>query len=177
MQVRLGAARQERCDEKESGLGESRTRPTGSRRHGRLETCATGKARRRGAEVGMPPVSVGGQREIETNRRNIITKIVAVLFVISLSHMLNDTIQALLPSIYPLLQRSFAQPGWITFTFQYTASLFQPLVGLITDKKPMPHSLAAGMGLTMAGLLALAFPRHWGPLMGARLETALAANE
>ena len=89
------------------------------------------------------------------------TTVMAVLFAISFSHCLNDTIQALLPSIYPMLSNSFhlnyAQLGWITFTFQCTASLFQPLVGLVTDKRPMPHSLAAGMGLTMAGLLALAF--------------------
>jgi len=89
------------------------------------------------------------------------TTVMAVLFAISFSHCLNDTIQALLPSIYPMLSDSFhlnyAQLGWITFTFQCTASLFQPLVGFVTDKRPMPHSLAAGMGLTMAGLLALAF--------------------
>jgi FSR family fosmidomycin resistance protein-like MFS transporter len=89
------------------------------------------------------------------------TTVMAVLFAISFSHCLNDTIQALLPSIYPMLSHSFhlnyAQLGWITFTFQCTASLFQPLVGFVTDKRPMPHSLAAGMGLTMAGLLALAF--------------------
>jgi FSR family fosmidomycin resistance protein-like MFS transporter len=89
------------------------------------------------------------------------TTVMAMLFAISFAHCLNDTIQALLPSIYPMLGNSFhlnyAQLGWITFTFQCTASLFQPLVGFVTDKKPMPHSLAAGMGLTMAGLLALAF--------------------
>ena len=89
------------------------------------------------------------------------TTVMAVLFAISFSHCLNDTIQALLPSIYPMLSNSFhlnyAQLGWITFTFQCTASLFQPLVGFVTNKKPMPHSLAAGMGLTMAGLVALAF--------------------
>ena len=87
--------------------------------------------------------------------------VMTVLFIISFSHMLNDTIQALLPSIYPMLRDSFnlsfAQLGWITFTFQCTASLFQPLVGLVTDKKPMPHSLAAGMSLTFVGLLVLAF--------------------
>lgn len=91
--------------------------------------------------------------------------VMAVLFAISFSHMLNDTIQALLPSIYPMLRDSFhlnfAQLGWITFTFQCTASLFQPLVGMVTDKKPMPHSLAAGMGLTFAGLLALAFANSY----------------
>ncbi len=89
----------------------------------------------------------------------------AVLFAISFSHCLNDTIQALLPSIYPMLRDSFhlnfAQLGWITFTFQCTASLFQPLVGFVTDKKPMPHSLAVGMSLTLVGLLALAFANSY----------------
>jgi MFS transporter, FSR family, fosmidomycin resistance protein len=87
--------------------------------------------------------------------------IMAVLFAISFSHLLNDTIQALLPSIYPMLRDSFnlnfAQLGWITFTFQCTASLFQPLVGMVTDKKSMPHSLSVGMSLTLVGLLVLAF--------------------
>jgi MFS transporter, FSR family, fosmidomycin resistance protein len=101
------------------------------------------------------------QEPIEENRPLGHSTVLAVLLAISLSHMLNDTIQSLLPSIYPMLQKSFAlsfaQLGWITFTFQCTASLFQPLVGFVTDKKPMPHSLAAGMGLTLAGLLGLAF--------------------
>ncbi len=83
--------------------------------------------------------------------------VMTVLFVISFSHMLNDTIQALLPSIYPMLRDSFhlsfGQLGWITFTFQCTASLFQPLVGMVTDKRPMPHSLAVGMGLTLVACL------------------------
>src|SRR5580658_7254950 len=83
----------------------------------------------------------------------------AVLFAISFSHMLNDTIQALIPSLYPLikgtLRLSYAQLGLITFTFQCTASLLQPLVGLATDKRSVPYSLAMGMGLTLAGLVLL----------------------
>jgi FSR family fosmidomycin resistance protein-like MFS transporter len=86
--------------------------------------------------------------------------VLAVLFAISFSHLLNDTIQAVIPSIYPLLKDSFhltfGQLGWITFTFQCTASLFQPIVGWATDKRPLPHSLACGMGLTLVGLLSLA---------------------
>ena len=86
--------------------------------------------------------------------------VLAVLFAISFSHLVNDTIQALIPSIYPMLKDSFrlsfAQLGWITFTFQCTASILQPIVGWVTDKKPLPHSLAAGMGLTLIGLLGLA---------------------
>lgn len=83
----------------------------------------------------------------------------ALLFAISFSHMLNDTIQALLPAIYPVLKESyglsFTQLGLITLTFQVTASLLQPLVGYITDKKPMPYALPVGMGMTMIGLVAL----------------------
>lgn len=83
----------------------------------------------------------------------------ALLFAISFSHMLNDTIQALLPAIYPVLKEtyglSFAQLGFITLTFQVTASLLQPLVGYVTDKRPLPYSLPVGMGMTLTGLLAL----------------------
>lgn len=86
--------------------------------------------------------------------------VVAVLLAISFSHLVNDTIQALIPSLYPMFKSafrlSFAQLGWITFTFQCTASILQPVVGWITDRRPMPHSLAVGMGLTLIGVLALA---------------------
>lgn len=85
----------------------------------------------------------------------------AVLFAISFSHLLNDTIQALLPSIYPMLKDNyrltFTQLGLITFTFQVTASLLQPLVGYLTDKRSMPFSLPVGMGLTLVGLVLLSF--------------------
>ncbi len=93
------------------------------------------------------------------------TTVLPVLFAISFSHLLNDTIQALIPSLYPILKDSFqlnyGKLGWITFVFQCTASLFQPLVGWITDKKHMPGSLAVGMGLTFAGLLALSLANHY----------------
>jgi len=84
-----------------------------------------------------------------------------VLFAISFSHLLNDTMQSLIPAIYPLvkssLNLSFAQIGLITLTFQLSASLLQPIVGFYTDKKPKPYSLAAGMGFTLLGLLLLSF--------------------
>jgi FSR family fosmidomycin resistance protein-like MFS transporter len=83
----------------------------------------------------------------------------AVLIAISFSHMLNDMIQSLLPAIYPILketyQLDFSQIGMITLTFQLTASLLQPVVGIVTDRKPMPFSLPVGMGLTLIGLLLL----------------------
>ncbi|KQZ72252.1 Fosmidomycin resistance protein [Rhodanobacter sp. Root561] len=83
-----------------------------------------------------------------------------VLGGISFAHMLNDMIQSLILAIYPLLKGSFhlsfAQVGLITLTFQLTASLLQPLVGMVTDKRPMPYSLPVGMGFTLCGLLLLA---------------------
>src|SRR5271170_6268339 len=100
--------------------------------------------------------------------------VMAVLYAISFSHLLNDTIQALLPSIYPMLRDSFhldfSQLGWITFTFQCTSSLFQPVVGFVTDKRPTPHSLAVGMSLTFIGLIALAFAPNY-PLVLASAAT------
>jgi FSR family fosmidomycin resistance protein-like MFS transporter len=86
--------------------------------------------------------------------------VLAILFAISFSHLLNDTIQALIPAIYPLLKASlhlsFVQVGLITLTFQMTASILQPFVGLYTDRRPLPYSLACGMGLTLGGLVLLA---------------------
>lgn len=82
-----------------------------------------------------------------------------ILLALSFSHLLNDTLQSLIPSIYPMVKDSFklsfSQIGLITFTFQLSASVFQPLVGLYTDKKPMPFALAIGMCFTMLGLISL----------------------
>lgn len=87
------------------------------------------------------------------------TTVMTVLWSLSLSHLLNDTIQSLLPAIYPVLKDkfvlSFAQIGTITFVFQCTASLLQPIVGFATDRKPQPFSLAIGMGATLLGLVLL----------------------
>jgi FSR family fosmidomycin resistance protein-like MFS transporter len=83
-----------------------------------------------------------------------------VLFAISFSHLLNDMIQAVLPAIYPNLQvafhLSFTQVGLITLAFQCTASLFQPWVGFVADKRPAPYSLATGMVSTLVGIMLLA---------------------
>src|SRR6266581_1474651 len=83
-----------------------------------------------------------------------------ILLSISFCHLLNDTVQSLIPAIYPLLKASFhlnyGQVGRIALTLQLTASLLQPVVGLYTDRRPQPYSLAVGMGITMIGLLAFA---------------------
>ena len=82
-----------------------------------------------------------------------------VLASISVSHFLNDTMQSLIASVYPILKDAyalnFAQIGMITLAFQFTASLLQPVVGHVTDKKAQPFSLAVGMSSTFFGLLLL----------------------
>ncbi len=93
----------------------------------------------------------------------------AVLGGISFAHMLNDMIQSLILAIYPILKHdfhlSFAQVGLITLTYQLTASLLQPLVGTVTDRRPMPYSLPVGMGFTLCGLLLLAIAPNFPVLL------------
>ena len=97
----------------------------------------------------------------------------AVLAALSLCHLLNDTIQSLLPAIYPVLQQnyalSFTQIGILHFAFQVTASLLQPAVGLYTDKRPMFRLSTAGMGASLVGLLILAFAGHYWALLVAAM--------
>ena len=85
----------------------------------------------------------------------------SILAAISFCHLLNDMMQSLLPALYPMLKSSYAlsfgQIGLLTFTYQITASLLQPLIGLFTDRSPRPYSLSVGMGFTLVGLLMLAF--------------------
>ncbi len=98
---------------------------------------------------------------------------VPILLTLSFCHLLNDLIQSLLPSIYPLLKDSFAlsfgQIGLITLAWQLTASLLQPLVGLYTDRRPQPYSLAVGMGFTLLGLLLLSRAPGFGTLLVAAM--------
>jgi len=93
----------------------------------------------------------------------------SILAAISFCHLLNDMMQSLLPALYPMLrssyQLSFTQIGLLTFTFQFTASLLQPLVGAFADRTPRPYSLAAGMGFTLVGLVLLAFADSYALLL------------
>lgn len=95
--------------------------------------------------------------------------ILRVLLALSFAHMLNDTLQAVIPALYPLLKDnfglSFAQIGLITFTYQLTGSLLQPLVGGYTDRRPLPYSLAIGMGSTLIGLVLFSQAAHFGSLV------------
>ena len=92
-----------------------------------------------------------------------------VLIALSVTHLLNDMIQSLIPAIYPIIKEAyrldFGQIGLITLTFQVSASLLQPAVGLYTDKHPMPYSMVAGMGFTLAGLIGLAYAGSYGLLL------------
>ena len=91
---------------------------------------------------------------------------IAILVALSCSHLLNDVMQSLIPSVYPILQRKYGldygQVGLITMAAQLTASLLQPLVGLVTDRRPKPYALPFGMGCTLIGLLCLSIaPDFW----------------
>lgn len=92
-----------------------------------------------------------------------------VLIALSFTHLLNDMIQSLIPAIYPIIKESyrldFGQIGLITLTFQVSASLLQPAVGLYTDKHPMPYSMVVGMGFTLSGLIGLAYAGSYGFLL------------
>jgi len=91
---------------------------------------------------------------------------VAVLAAISICHLLNDVIQSLIVALYPMIKDSlhldFRQIGLITFTFTFTASILQPVVGYVTDRYPTPYSLVAGMGCSLLGLLIAAFATTYG---------------
>jgi MFS transporter, FSR family, fosmidomycin resistance protein len=103
-----------------------------------------------------------------------------VLVGISVCHLLNDMLQSLLPAIYPILKSdfrlSFWQVGLITLTNQLTASLLQPVVGLYTDRRPQPYSLAAGMTSTLAGLLLLATATRFSVLLASSALVGLGSS-
>lgn len=84
-----------------------------------------------------------------------------ILLAISIGHLFNDLIQALVLAIYPLLKvnynLSFTQIGLITLCFQLASSIFQPLVGLYTDRRPLPFAQIYGMAFSMTGVLMLAY--------------------
>ena len=94
-----------------------------------------------------------------------------ILLSISFCHLLNDTVQSLIPAVYPLLrdalQLNLGQVGVIALTSQFTSSILQPIVGLYTDRHPQPYSLAVGMGVTILGLLSFAIAPTYGAVLGA----------
>ncbi|MBM7600838.1 FSR family fosmidomycin resistance protein-like MFS transporter [Virgibacillus halotolerans] len=90
----------------------------------------------------------------------------SILFIIGICHLLNDSLQAVIPAMFPILEKSlgltFTQLGLITFTLNMVASVMQPLVGMYTDKRPMPFALPVGLASSMLGMLGLALaPNFW----------------
>ena len=116
----------------------------------------------------------------EPGKRPANPTVLAILFAISFSHLLNDTSQSLIPAIYPLLKTSFhlsfVQIGLITLAFQMTASILQPFVGFYTDRQPRPYSLAWGMGFTLAGLVLLSQASHYAMVLGAAALVGLGSS-
>lgn len=101
------------------------------------------------------------------DKDSVISKTVfSILFAISFAHLLNDLIQAIIPSVYPILKAkynlSFSQIGLITFAFQFSASILQPFVGYYTDKYPKPFSQVYGMLFSLAGIISLSFANSFG---------------
>ncbi|MGF7173573.1 MFS transporter [Azospirillum doebereinerae] len=104
----------------------------------------------------------------------------SILGAISACHLLNDMMQSLLPAIYPILKEgfdlSFTQIGVLTLIYQITASLLQPLIGLFTDRRPMPYSLTIGMGATLGGLVTLAFATGYPMLLAGGVLLGLGSS-
>jgi MFS transporter, FSR family, fosmidomycin resistance protein len=113
-------------------------------------------------------------------RSREVTTALAVLGALSFCHLLNDMMQSLLPAMYPMLKPGlkldFGQIGLVTFVYQVTASLFQPLIGSYTDRRPLPYALAFGMGFTLAGLLLLATATGFGWLLLAAATVGIGSS-
>src|SRR5579862_1762942 len=116
----------------------------------------------------VPPVTMAVERRIAEGTA------FSIILALSFSHLLNDMMQSLLPSIYPMIKAnyglSFVQIGMITLTTQITSSMLQPLVGMAADHRPQPYSLAVGMGATLVGLLLIA---HAGTYPGLLIGSGL----
>jgi len=98
----------------------------------------------------------------------------AIIVAVSVCHLINDVMQSMLTAIYPILKANygldFVQIGLLTFTFQCTASLLQPAIGMYTDKRPLPYSLPVGMASSLIGLIVLGFAQtYWLLLVGSAL--------
>jgi MFS transporter, FSR family, fosmidomycin resistance protein len=94
-----------------------------------------------------------------------------ILAGLSVAHLLNDLLQSMIPAMYPVMKGTyhldFAQIGLITMAFQVTSSMLQPLLGHVTDRRPWPHAMMAGMGATLLGLLVLAFASSFTMILAA----------
>jgi MFS transporter, FSR family, fosmidomycin resistance protein len=104
----------------------------------------------------------------------------AILISLSVCHLLNDMNQSLVPAMYPILKDTyhldFGQIGLITLAFQLTASMLQPVVGLVTDRRPQPYSLPIGMGSSLIGLLLLAVANSYFTILCAAALVGLGSS-
>lgn len=104
----------------------------------------------------------------------------SILVAISIAHLLNDLLQAVIPAIYPKLEAkfhlSFAQVGMITLCYQLAASIFQPIVGAYTDKHPKPYSQIFGMFFTIAGIILLAFAPNYEVILAAVILVGIGSS-
>ena len=120
------------------------------------------------------------QAQLSSTRTPVEQTTFAILFAVSFCHLLNDMMQALMPAIYPSLKvqfhLSFAQIGLVTLAFQVTASLLQPAVGFVADKRPMPFSLPIGMLFTFAGLIVLSQAQSYAVLLVAAMLVGLGSS-
>ncbi len=93
----------------------------------------------------------------------------AVLMVLGMTHLLNDLMQSLIPAVYPILKEThgldYVQIGLITMTFQFAGSLLQPVIGMVTDRRPAPYSPVVGMMFTLSGLVSLAFAQGYSTIL------------
>src|SRR3954469_21418360 len=107
----------------------------------------------------ISPIAPASEPAEEASMRTA-APVLTVLAGLSLAHLINDTLQSLIPAIYPILKRTLRLDYWhigfITLTNQLTASILQPFIGFYTDRRPQPFALAAGMTFTLAGLILLA---------------------
>jgi len=104
--------------------------------------------------------------DLKSDNPALVQKTVySVLFSIAIAHLINDLLQSVIPSVYPILKEnfdlSFTQIGLITFVYQLTASILQPFIGFYTDKKPKPYSLTIAMVFTVFGLALLSYSTHF----------------
>jgi len=114
--------------------------------------------------LGSGPCAPAPEREESTSTK-ASAPVLTVLVGLSLAHLINDTLQSLIPAIYPILKNTLNLDYWhiglITLTNQLTASLLQPFVGFYTDRRPQPYALAAGMAFTLTGLVMLSLARDF----------------
>jgi len=104
----------------------------------------------------------------------------SIILSLSFSHLLNDTMQSLVPALYPILKASyglsFAQVGLITLAFQFTASMLQPVVGMYTDRRPQPYSLTVGISITLLGLVLMSRATSYPMIMVAAMLIGMGSS-